>query len=86
VLELRGSQAIFCDYRPIVIPHIPSMSSQSKHWLDGKCHTFFDFSIKVLGVVMGDDQPGMEGGGNSMSSKVANYSVVETFGVGLNLA
>ena len=60
------------------------MSSQSKHWLDSKCHTFFDFSIKVLGVVMRDDQPGMEGSGNSMSSEISNYSVVEAFGIGLD--
>ena len=60
------------------------MSSQGKHWLDGKRHTFFNFSIKVLSVVMGDDQSGMEGSGNSMSSEVSNYSVVEAFGIGLD--
>ena len=60
------------------------MCSQSQHWFNRESHTFFDFGVKVLGVVVGDYQSGMKGCADAMASEVTDYSVVKALCVRLN--
>ena len=82
VLELSGAATVGSHNRPTVIPLFPVDGAQIEHRLDCEDHARLDF-VRVVrsGVIVGDDETGVEFAPDPVTRVVANNSVAEAFRV-----
>src|SRR5699024_4286304 len=82
VLELGRALPVLRHHSPGVVPDIPLDRAEVEHRLDGEDHARLDhLGVGGCGVVVGDDETGVELASDSVPAVVADDAVVEALSV-----
>ena len=85
MFKLRGNASVLGDNGPTVCPHLPLVPAESQHRLDGEDHLVDDFGVEQgSGVVVGNDEAAVKGFADTVPGEIADDSVAEAFGIGLD--
>src|SRR5690554_3281412 len=78
VLELRGDALVLGGDSPVIRPDVPLVRAQGEHRLDGEHHAHLHHGVELGGgVVVRDDQAGVERFADPVAGEVAHDPVAE---------